>query len=171
LKKRSKKLFLLALADAYALSWIMVMRFRNVAVRSVIGLISAAPLQARPRAPLHAAGQTAAPAMAVSDWASLDPAGGFAARTGLIRNLNTTPPPEATENVFVYARRGGSLETNWREDLRPNGSTYEAGNSDAATAPYASYPTWDNPGQERMMSDVKDALGLCGAILTCPNKN
>ncbi len=109
--------------------------------------------------------------MAVTNWASLDPTSGYAARSGLIRNLNTTPPPDNTENVFVYARRGGNKELNWREDLRANASTYEASNSDAAIAPYASYKEWDNADEQRLMSNTKDALGLCGAILTCPGKN
>jgi hypothetical protein len=150
----------------------------------LLALMATAPALAIPALaiPALATPATAAPAKshakpapqqpwAVTGWASLDPTSGYAARTGLIRNLNTTPPPDSTENVFVYARRGGNKELNWREDLRSSGSTYEASNSDAAFAPHASYPEWDNPDEERLMSNAKDALGLCGAILTCPGKN
>jgi hypothetical protein len=113
-----------------------------------------------------------APAMAVSDWVSLEPSSGYAARAGLIKPLNTAPPAENTDNVFVYARRGGNKEQNWREDLRPAASTYEASNSDASIAPHASYPEWDSPQEERTMSAAKDALGLCGfGPFTCPGGN
>ena len=83
--------------------------------------------------------------------------------------LYLKPPPGSFEEITVYGSRGRGAA----EDGKPVELQYEAGQSQSAQRLYAKGPDWDGPEEQRLMSNAKDALGLCGALaglLTCPNE-
>ena len=93
--------------------------------------------------------------------------------SGLIRKFDTVQSAGDTENITVYGRRGRDLDAEWRAADRASEPQYEARNSTSAQPLYGGQAVWSSPEQQHIMSDAKDALGLCGALgglLSCDNK-
>ena len=110
--------------------------------------------------------------MPIDGWYTLAPQPPPSIAVSVNKQLDTTPAPDGSEWITVYGRRH-NRDADWRGDKQADLPVYEAQNSEAAQRLYAGSPIWYTPGQQRLMSDAKDALGLCGALggwVTCPNR-
>jgi hypothetical protein len=86
--------------------------------------------------------------------------------------LDTMPAQDGAEEITVYGH-SRKQDQNWRDTLQPDVPVYEASNADAAQPLYAHMTPWISPEEQHVMSDAKDAMGLCGGLgglITCPNK-
>ena len=107
--------------------------------------------------------------MQVIPWLELGVSQSWLVKAPAGQALDLKPPPGNFEEITVYGRRGRAAA----EARRPVELQYEAGQSQAAQRLYAKGPDWDGPDEQRLMSNAKEALGLCGALgglLTCPNE-
>ena len=125
----------------------------------------------RGQAVAKAGGQAQVPAaaMQVNHWFALDAPHARLDRLSSGQKLDLATDAGNAEIVTVFGRR--------RPDDRGGAPLpepeYEAGQSEAAQRLYAMGPEWASPEHQRLMSTVKDALGLCGGLggwLTCPNR-
>jgi hypothetical protein len=92
-------------------------------------------------------------------WASLKPQKS--------RALALDPASAAgvpTEDITVLARR----KDDWHLDKLGAAPMYEAANSAVAGPAYVPYAAWDSDQEMRLMSSVKEALGICHWPLSCP---
>ena len=121
-------------------------------------LAAAAP----PAKPTHTPRATAGGAQAfqVTSWLSLDDDANRTARAWVGRNSLIARPQDTATRITVYSKHRDMREQEWREDLRAAQPSYEASNSDSAGSAYTSYPEYTSPEQERLMSTVKDSLGI-----------
>jgi hypothetical protein len=143
------------------------------AAGSAGGQPAAHPHHPRSKTPAarHATAQiTPGATMPIDSWTTL------AAPTSSIAparpKLDTTPAKDTTEQITVYAR-ARKLDQDWRDTLQPDAPIYESSNSAAAQRLYAPMTAWISPEEQHVMSDAKDAAGLCGGLggwITCPNK-
>jgi len=84
--------------------------------------------------------------------------------------------PECQYRRAVAHKAGARRPLGAESQARPvpalgDGGRYETGQPQAAQRLYAEGPVWTSAEHVRLMSGVKDALGLCGALgglLTCP---
>ena len=143
------------------------MRFLMTGAAVLLALPAIAQTPARTRhAPVKAA---AAGTMPIDGWFDLAPAAG----SGLIRKFDRVQSQDDAENITVYGRRKRDPDAVWRDELRASEPQYEARASAAAQPLYGGQAVWSSPEQQHIMSDAKDAMGLCGALgglLSCDNK-
>ncbi len=135
-------------------------------------VIVALPLQARPPRPVPHAKAPAADfgsGLQILPWASLDDEAARSAKSLVGRSSTIATAEDLKNHITVYDKHRDMRNDIWRQDQEAHERSYEASNSDAASSPYTSYPEWSSPEQERLMSTVKDSLGLCGWPLSCPN--
>jgi hypothetical protein len=152
---------------------------RAVTLALVIGaLVTAcgAPSHAQPAgtAPMRSRTTHAAArgTMAIDGWYTLAPPPAAPIAASVKKQLDTTPVPDGSEWITVFATRH-NRDADWRGDQLAAVPVYEAENSAAAQRLYAPSPSWDSPEEQRLMSNAKDAMGLCGALggwVSCPNK-
>ncbi len=108
-------------------------------------------------------------AMLVAPWYDLAVPASSLQKPAAGPALNLQPQQDSAEEIIVRGRRGAPAAG---DAVAPE-PMYEAAQSDSAQRLYAAGPVWYSPEQVRLMSDAKDALGLCGGLgglLTCPNK-
>jgi hypothetical protein len=127
------------------------------------------PAPRRANAVRHLPAHGAILGMPVDNWFTLD----AAVAPSLIRKFDVEPSKTGSEEITVYGRRGHNAEAEYRAEMRDRDATYEARNSVSAQPLYGGQAVWDSPEQQHVMSDAKEALGLCdalGGLLTCPGK-
>ncbi len=136
-------------------------------------LLVALPLQARPAKPAQHGKAPSADAggggLQIMPWVSFDDEAARSARSLVGRSSTIATAEDLKNRITVYDKHRDMRNDIWRHDLEAHERSYEASNSDAASSPYTSYPQWDSPQEERLMSTVKDSLGICGWPLSCPN--
>ncbi len=130
------------------------------ALLTLAALAHAAPAP-KPRHPAKPA------PLQVDSWFSLHEES-VGAPAAAFRDLAEPAPQKGVEQITVLGYRRSRRDEAWREELAARTPTYEAGASDAAQ-PLVPYAAWTSPDQQRLMSGVKEDLGLCHWPLTCPD--
>ena len=139
----------------------------KITVLTAILTLAASLATAAPPKPRHATPPAKSAPLQVDSWFSLheDTSGSPAAA---FRDLAEPAPQKGVEQITVLGYRRNRRDEAWRQELSARTPTYEAGASDAAQ-PLVPYAAWTSPDQQRMMSGVKQDLGLCHWPLTCPD--
>ncbi len=135
-------------------------------------LLVALPLQARPAKPAQhgkAAATDTGGGLQIMPWVSFDDEAARSAKSLVGRSSTIATAEDLKNRITVYDKHRDMRNDIWRHELEARQPSYQASNSDAASSPYTSYPQWDSPQEERLMSTVKDSLGICGWPLSCPN--
>jgi len=141
------------------------------AAGSAGGQPAAHPYHSRSKIPpAHHAATPPTGTMPIDSWATLSaPTSSIAPARP---KLDTTPAKDGAEQITVYAH-SRKPEQDWRDTLQPDAPIYESSNSAAAQRLYAPMTPWISPEEQHVMSDAKDAAGLCGGLdgwITCPSK-